>query len=196
MSHATCDVSVASDVVLVCIGDDDLRRDVTAALRGEWPVRTAHDDHAATESLDEAVSVVVVDLTDDVFDIDQTLDRQETDGITFETAALVEHRGQAGKRLDSYLSKPVSNDELRATVERLNRRVRYDRLLGRYYAVASEYAETASGEGHDPPELARLQERLFTLRKRLDEIVDGLDDVDAFDAALGEYDDTDDFSLR
>ena len=63
MSHATCDVSVASDVVLVCIGDDDLRRDVTATLRGEWPVRTAHDDHAATESLDEAVSVVVVDLT-------------------------------------------------------------------------------------------------------------------------------------
>jgi len=196
MSRATCDVSVTSDVVLVCIADDDLRRDVTTTLRGEWPVRTAYDGHTACESLDEAVSVVVVDLTDDVFDVDKTLECREAGGIAFETAALIEHRSQGDERLDDHVHKPVSNDELHATVERLHRRVQYDRVLGRYYTVASEYAEAASGEHHDPSELARLQERLFAMRERLDEIADGLDDVDAFDAALGEYDDSEDFSLR
>jgi len=197
MSHATCDVTVTSDVVLVCIADDDLRRDVTATLRSEWPVRTAYDESAARASLDESVSVLLLDLADDTFDIDQTLDRQDEDGIAFETAALVDRHARTDERLDGYVHKPVSTDELRATVDRLHRRVQYDRLLGRYYSIATEYAETASARQQDPPELTRLRERLFTLRTRLDDIADGLDDADAFDAALGEYEDDDvgDFSL-
>jgi len=195
MSNATCDVSVTSDVVLVCIGSDDLRQQITTTLRAQWPVRTACDDWAVAESLDEAVSVVVFDLDDDAFEIDSAVDRRDQDGISFEMAALVDDPSRwSDERLDGYVRKPVSDDDLRATVERLNRRVQYDRLLGRYYAVANEYAEEASATHHDPSELARLKERLFTMRKRLDEIADELEDVDAFDVALGE--DDDDFSPR
>jgi len=195
MSNATCDVSVTSDVVLVCIGSDDLRQQITTTLRAQWPVRTACDDWTVAESLDESVSVVVFDLDDDAFEIDSAVDQRDQDGISFEMAALVDDPSRwSDERLDGYVRKPVSDDDLRATVERLNRRVQYDRLLGRYYAVANEYAEEASATHHDPSELARLKERLFTMRKRLDEIADELEDVDAFDVALGE--DDDDFSPR
>jgi hypothetical protein len=199
MSNATCDVSVTSDVVLVCIGSDALRRRITATLRAQWPVRTACDDWSVAESLDESVSVVVFDLDDGTFEVDGALDQRSQGSISFETAALVDDPSHwSDERLDGYVRKPVSDDDLRATVERLNRRVQYDRLLGRYYTVASEYAEEASATHHDPSELARLKERLFTMRKRLDEIADGLENVDAFDVALGESGDEhdDDFSPR
>jgi len=182
MSNAAFDTLATSDVVLVCIGDDDLRQSVTTALRTEWPVRTAHDTGSALASLDDAVSVVVVDLCEER--IAQTLWRDDADGSSFEWAALVEgsppdpdHAG--------YVSKPVSAPALRETVDRLQRRAEYDRLLGRYYSVANRYADVASDPPQNPDDRARLKERLFTLRKRLDTVADSLDDVDAFDAALG-----------
>lgn len=199
MNDTACEVSVTDDVVLVCLADDDLRQRVTETLRSKWPVRTAHDDRAAGESLDEAVSVVVFDLGDGSIEIDSVFGRRGENGIAFETAALVDDAPpEDDGRPDGYVRKPVSDDDLRATVERLHRRVRYDRLLGRYYAVASDYAEAASRAQHDPERLIGLKERLFALRRRLDEVAGGLGDHDAFDAALGESegDESDDFSQR
>ncbi|PSP92500.1 DNA-binding response regulator [Halobacteriales archaeon QS_4_62_28] len=193
MSNAAFDALSTSDVVLVCVADDDLRQSVTTALRTEWPVRTAHDSETALTSLDDAVSVVVVDLSEERFV--QTLWREDANGVSFERAALIEgpppdldHAG--------YVSKPVSAPALRETVDRLQRRAEYDRLLGQYYSLANRYADTASDPQQDPDDLARLKERLFTLRKRLDTVADSLDDVDAFDVALGsDGEDTfDDFS--
>lgn len=180
----TFDASATNDVILVCVADDDLRHSVTQSLRDEWPVRTAHDEAEADNSLDEAVAVVVLDLTDDAFDVDRTLERRKEGGLSFETAALVDISPNRlmGKRFEGYVRKPPSMDVLQATVDRLQRRARYDRLLQRYYTLSNEYASVID-DGH-PDELAQLQDRLVGLRDRLDAVADDLNDVDAFDVAL------------
>ena len=187
MSNATFDISVTDNVVLVCIDDDDCRQRVTAVLREEWPVRTAIDAETAIDSLDEAVSVVLVDARDG---IEQAIPRPQRDERPFELAALVDESVDGTDRAVECVTRPVSPETLRATVERLQRRVEYDQLLGRYYAVASEYAATASGHEREPETVSELKERLSTMRTRLDELADGLDDHDAFSVALGTPDET------
>ena len=186
MSNATFDCSLTDDVVLVCISDERRRRRVTAALREEWPVRTAIDGDAAVDSLDDAVSVVVFD---DV-DVGRPLKRAQG-RVEFATVGLVaDPDDRTVERFDESLRKPVASDTLRATVERQQRRRAYDRLLGRYYRIADEYATKASAPGREPDDLASLKERLSTMRRRLDEIADGLDDHDAFDVALDHDDES------
>lgn len=181
MSNATFDGVLTDDVVLVCLADERRRRRVTEALREEWPVRTAVDGDAAADSLDDAVSVVVVDGDD----VDHPLTPGDDDG--FETVTLVDERpDDAEDRSGAWRRKPVAVDEIVAAVERRQRRVTYSRLLDQYYAVASEYAAATTTPDRDPEELETLKERLFAMRERLDEVADTLADVDAFDATLGD----------
>ncbi|WP_226012142.1 HalX domain-containing protein [Halomicrobium salinisoli] len=188
MSKTTFDVTMARDVVLVCVPDADRRQRITTALREEWPVRTAHDEPETVASLDRDVAVLVVDAAECA--VESALDRREQRDCHFETAGLVAADAAVDDRFDARLETPVQMGELRATVERLHRRVRYDRLLGRYYSLAERYA-TLTDDG-DPEELARVEGRLADLRERLDRIADGLDAADAFDAAVGDYDGDDD----
>jgi hypothetical protein len=182
MSNAAFDCSLTDDVVLVCIPDAQRRQRVTTALREEWAVRTAIDGDAAADSIDDAVSVVVLD-GDDV-DVSCSLGGAQG-SVEFETVGLVaDPDDRAVARLDEALRKPVSDETLQATVERRQQRRAYDRLLGQYYTVADRYATKASTPGREPDELAALKERLSTMRRRLDEIADGLSDRDAFDVAL------------
>lgn len=185
MSNATFDGVLTDDVVLVCLADERRRRRVTEALREEWPVRTAVDGDAAADSLDDAVSVVVVDGDD----VDRSLSPDD-DG--FETVTLVDEPPDSVEdRSRAWLRKPAAVDEVVSAVERRQRRVTYSRLLEQYYAVASEYAAATTAPDRDPDDLAALKERLFAMRERLDEVADALADVDAFDATLGDHESPD-----
>ena len=163
MSNATFDCALTDDVVLVCLADERRRRRVTESLREEWPVRTAVDGDAAADSLDEAVSVVVVDGDE----VERPLTPGDGDG--FETVTLADEPPVS--RCDhsrAWLRKPAAVDEVVSAVERRQRRVTYSRLLEQYYAVASEYAAATTSPDWDPDELEALKERLFAMRERLD----------------------------
>jgi CheY-like chemotaxis protein len=91
---------------------------------------------------------------------------------------------------DAYLSKPVSEDDLNAVVERLHRRSTYDDVVQDYFSLMSRQAALQAEKqpeqlaGND--EYAALVDEIETRREELDSLTDQLDqeDVDAFFAEL------------
>ncbi|WP_225333280.1 DNA-binding response regulator [Halomicrobium urmianum] len=188
MSKTTFTVTSTSDVVLVSVADPDRSRRITAALREEWPVRTARDEREQSASLDRDVSVLVVGGVE-TDTLDAALRHRDEQGLHFEVAGLVAADAAADDRLDARLETPVAAPDLRETVERLHRRARYDRLLDRYYGLAEHYADLS--DGGDAADRVRVQSRLADLRERIDRLACDLDDADAFDVALGHPTDDD-----
>lgn len=86
------------------------------------------------------------------------------------------------QRLDDYLVKPASGDQVRETVRRLLRRDRYDERLRALYALASKRAvlETRMGTAElaDSEEYADLLARFEALSEATDRTVDAFEDVD------------------
>lgn len=183
MSKTILDATSTRDVVLVSVADADRSRRITATLREEWPVRTAHGERELTASLDQDVAVLVVDGVETDL-LDAALRHREEQDLSFEVAGLVAADAAADDRLDARLEIPVATSDLRETVERLHRRARYDRLLDRYYGLAERYADLS--DGGDAEDCVRVQSRLADLRDRIDRLACDLDDADAFDVALGD----------
>lgn len=183
MSKAILDVTSTRDVVLVSVADADRSRRITAALREEWPVRTAHGERELTASLDQDVAVLVVDGAEATDELDAAIRHRDEQDLSFEVAGLVAADAAADDRLDACLEMPVATPDLRETVERLHRRARYDRLLDRYYGLAERYADLS--DGGDSEDRVRVQSRLADLRERIDRLARDLDDADAFDVAFG-----------
>lgn len=189
MSKTILDVTSTRDVVLVSVSEADRNRRITAALREEWPVRTAHDERGLTASLDRDVAVLVVDGAEATDELDAALRHRDERGLYFEAVGLVPADAAADDRLDARLETPVAAPALRETVDRLHRRSRYDRLLDRYYELAERYADLS--DGGDAEDRVRVQSRLADLRERIDRLARDLDDADAFDVALGDSTDDD-----
>ncbi|MFB6075061.1 MAG: HalX domain-containing protein [Haloarculaceae archaeon] len=186
MNRTPPDVLATDDAVLVCASDDAVRFRVRRALQREWPVRTAVTAREAVASLGTRISVVVLDDADSGFAA--ALARREHRPLV-EVVGLLERGADAtAEWFDASVRKPFEDRELRAAVERLQRRVRYDRLLRRYYAMANDYAGLAARAGEaDPAELSHLRERLTEVREELDALAATLDDGDAIDVAVRSF---------
>ncbi len=196
-----------TDVILICTGEDALRRRLLATLRREYPARTADDPAEAVDGYDRAVSVLVVDHDHAARTLDELDRRVLDDGDASEATAeggagaddasgppevlALARRGgsPADPRITDTLHRPIDEEELRRAVGRLRRRARYDRLLRRYYATAEEYAAAATRDEPDSERLGRLRDRLGETRAELDELAAELDYVDAFEVATDPFED-------
>jgi len=91
---------------------------------------------------------------------------------------------------DAYLSKPVTEDDLNAVIERLHRRSTYDDALQDYFSLVSRQATLQAEKqpeqlaGND--EYAALVDEIEARQEELDSLTDQLDeeDVDAFSTEL------------
>jgi len=87
---------------------------------------------------------------------------------------------------DDYLSKPVSEDDLTAVIERLHRRSTYDDALQNYFSLVSRQATLQAQKRPEQlaenDEYTELVERIERCREELDSLADQLDekDVNAF----------------
>jgi len=170
------------DVVLVASPAEETRGSIASPLRDRWPVRTAPTLAAALDSLDESIAVVVLD---DFDGSSRDLFRTRTDAdLSFQVLWL----GDPDAPTADYADAVVPSDRIErvagSTVERLQLRARYDRLLTRFYELAHRRGEP-EGESTGEGGRVRTDAELAALKRTLDDLVAELDDEDAFEVALG-----------
>ncbi|MFC7141654.1 DNA-binding protein [Halosimplex aquaticum] len=170
-------------VVLVADSDPAVTDEIAAVLWDNYTVRSAYESADVLASLDSDVSVALLDPDIPGLSMRRVLERVRTDAADCQVAALTDEALDVeSTAFDDYLVKPVADDLLEDTVDRLSRRATYRTTLEAYYRAASERADAEEGERAD------LDRRLAELDERLDDVVRSLDSDDAYDAALRELD--------
>lgn len=189
------DSGTDASVVLVVDDEPQLAELFAAWLDDEWEVRTAHNGDEALAGMDEDVAVVLLDRRMPGKSGDEVLDeirQQGYDCRVIMVTAVDPDFDIIEMGFDDYLVKPVANDELTATVERVYRRQEYDETMREYYSLASKRAvletEKPRSELERNEEFRELEQRLTTLRKSVDETIEGLRTHEDYAAAFRDLD--------
>ncbi|MFB6129096.1 MAG: hypothetical protein ABEJ47_04960 [Halorhabdus sp.] len=174
-----------NEVVLLSSPDEDLLSSLTTALRDRWPVRTATTSQETETSLDDTVAVVILDamLSLSSADLAAMIDEESSH------AQILRFGGSDDPVtgiVDAAIPRNVDEDTVRVTVERLQTRARYDRLLSQFYSLARSRGELAEETATSETKLDGSTRDLDELKRELDEVATRLDDEDAFDVALEE----------
>lgn len=169
----------ATHVVLVADSDTAVTDEVAELLRDDYTVRTAYASGAVLPSIDDDVSVVLLDPELPGLTVESVVERVTSDGVDCRIAALTE-TVTTDDRFDDHVRKPVTAESLRATVDRLCRCVAYRSTLERFYSLSRERAMLPA----DDPQRDRLDDRLADLQTELDEVVEPLDNDEVYEAAL------------
>ncbi|ERJ05545.1 HoxA-like transcriptional regulator protein [Halorhabdus tiamatea SARL4B] len=167
--------------VLVSSPDEDLVASLTATLRDQWPVRTATTVQETETSLDESVTVVIFDPAFEslsVADLTAIVETSSPDAQLLQYGTSVNPTAETA---DAVLEQVAETETIRSTVDRLQRRVRYAKLLSRFYALARSRSERDTAVETEEPST-----ELAELKRELDELAAELDDEDIFDVALGQ----------
>lgn len=181
-----------SDRATILIVDDEPSITDLYALRlgDEYDVRTAYSGSEALEKIDDDVGVVLLDRRMPDLSGDDVLAKIREDGIECRVAmvtAVDPDFDILDLGFDAYVVKPVSEDDLKETVDTLLRRSEYDDKLQELTGLMSKKAALESEKTRDDlehnEEYQRLKRRLDGLRTQLDETVDELDEED-FSAAF------------
>ncbi len=177
---------VAGDPATVLVVDDetDVADAYAAMLADEYIVDVAYDGQAALDMIDVSIDVVLLDRRmpgisgDEV--LEQIRDREVGCRVAMVTAVEPDFDVIA-MGFDDYVTKPVSRDELLATVDGLLNLTDYEDGLQEYYALSAKAATLRATKSDE--ELA-ASEQFARLEARLEEIQTGLDEsLDEFDTA-------------
>ncbi|MFT4885241.1 MAG: two-component system response regulator AdeR [Natronomonas sp.] len=175
----------------VLIADDEPGlADGHAARLSEHDVRTAYDGTEALETLSEEVDIVLLDRRMPGLSGDEVLEHIRDRGIDCRVAMLTGVEPEVdivSMGFDEYLTKPISREELRAAIDRMERRSTYDAKLREFFSLASKRAaletEHSADELADDPKFQRLCERLEAIRDQLDEVLAELPERDGYAVA-------------
>jgi len=183
----------------VLIVDDE--RPITAAyasyLAADYDVRVAHDGEEALEQLDQAVDVVLLDRRMPNLSGDEVLSHITSEGYNCQVAMVTGVTPDFDiieMGFDDYVTKPVSESELRATVEGLLQRGQYGEKLQELYATAKKHAaiqsEKSASQIEGSEEFDQLRQRLDTLRDEVDDAMGDLEDREGFEVAIDRWSST------
>ncbi len=186
----------AGDPVVLVVDDEEGLADLFATwLADEWAVRVAYDGEGALERMDGEVAIVVLDRRLPDISGDEVLDAIHEAGYdcrVIMVTAIEPDFDIIEMGFDEYLVKPVANDDLLDTVERVHRRREYNEDMREYYSLASKRAvlsvEKSCPELGDSPEFRDLEDRLTALRHSIDETIEDLDGHADFAAAFRDLD--------
>lgn len=191
----SADSETGVPIVLVVDDEPQLAELFAAWLDEDWEVRTAHDGDEALAEMDENVAVVLLDRRMPGRSGDEVLDSIREEGYdcrVIMVTAVDPDFDIIEMGFDDYLVKPVANDELASTVERVYRRQEYDETMREYYSLASKRAvletEKPRSELERNQEFRELEQRLTTLRKSVDETIEGLRTHEDYAAAFRDLD--------
>jgi len=180
------------DRATILIVDDEPSITDLYALRleDEYHVRTAYSGSEALERIDDDVDVVLLDRRMPDLSGDDVLTKIREEGIDCRVAmvtAVDPDFDILDLGFDAYVVKPVSEEDLKDTVETLLRRSAYDDQLRKLTSMMSKKAaleaEKNETELQGNEEYQRLVEDLQELRADLDDTVEDLD-ADDFSAAF------------
>jgi DNA-binding response OmpR family regulator len=176
--------------VLVVDDEPDVADAYAAQLEGEYLVQTAYSGEEALEKIDASIDVVLLDRRMPGISGDEVLehvrDRRLSCRVAMVTAVdpdfdIIE------MPFDDYVIKPVSRDDLYATIERLLNASEYEEKLQDLYSLSAKHAALSANKPQ--AELARsdefgdLEDRIADLRESLEEQVSDFSDKD-FEAAF------------
>jgi DNA-binding response OmpR family regulator len=190
-------MTMATAQPTVLLVDDE--RDVVdvyalAFTGGEYSVRKAYSGEEALEQVDDA-DIVLLDRRMPGLSGQDVLDEIRNRGLDVRVAmvtAVDPDFDIADMDFDTYLTKPVSDDELRATVDELLTLSEYDKQVRERFAVAEKLAvleaEKTENELDASDEYAQLQERAAELDAQSSETFGSMP-TETFEKALSELDD-------
>lgn len=173
-------------LVIAAGADPTATDDLAATLRDAATVRTAYDDAALADSLDEEVDVVLVDPGPAGVSLERLSTELRERGLVCQVGALAADPAPAtdSPAVDAHVSR--DDGEIRDAVDRLGTRARYRKRLDEYYALAAERAEHSDGAAGAAAarERERLDRHLERLRRDLEEAYRRLDTESVFEVAL------------
>lgn len=181
-------MSSESNQPTVLVVDDEREvADVYALrLRGEYETRTAYGGEQALSELDEAVDVVLLDRRMPDISGDDVLTEirsRSVDCRVIMLTAVDPGMDILEMDFDDYLCKPVEKDDLVSAINQQLKVQRYDERLSEYLEVTSKLAlleaELSSQEVEDNEELQELSARAEELKTKMDETIEGFDDMEA-----------------
>ena len=154
-------------------------------LGDEYDVRTAEGGEEALEKFDGDVDVALLDRLmpgmsgDEVL---ETIREQNTDCKVTMVTAVEPDFDVITMGFDDYLTKPVEQETLLETIDRLLSRTEYVDLEQELYALVSKQAALEASKSVEEleksEEFADLEERIAEVRDRLDETLAGMQDDD------------------
>ena len=173
------------EVVLVADDESAITETYADFLEPEYAVRTAYNGEDALAKLDATVDVVLLDRRMPGLVGDDVLESIREGGADVRVAMVT--AVDAGfdivdMEFDDYLVKPVSEAQLRETVDRLLRYAEYERKLREFYRVSRTHAALESAKSQaeleNSDEFQRLETRRTELRAALASATDDLADED------------------
>jgi len=171
----------ASPVVLVVDDKTDLADSEASLLGDDYDVRVAYGGEAALQADDESVAVVLLDRRMPGFSGDEVVERiRERPGqaLVAMLTAVDPDFDVVGMGFEDYVTKPVTREELVATVESLRLRGCYRDEVRRYFSLVTKRAalesETTEAEPADSDSCTELLDEIDRLET---ELVDLLDDL-------------------
>lgn len=162
--------------ILIVDDKSDITDTYAIWLRDSYSIRTAYSGHEALEKLDDDVDVVLLDRRMPGLSGDDVLTRlreRELDCRVAMVTAIEPDFDIIEMGFDSYLVKPVFEDDLCETIEELVARSEYDEQVREYFALASKRAvlraEKESGKLEGNEKYIELNEELEQKRANVDE---------------------------
>jgi DNA-binding response OmpR family regulator len=172
-------------LVLIVEDEPDLADLYATWLGSEYRVRTAYGGRGALDSLDDEVSVILLDRRMPDLSGDEVLAAVRERGIDCRVAMVTAVEPDFDiieMGFDDYLVKPVSREDLTGTVEKLLLRSDYDDGVQELFALASKKALLESEKGpaalEHNEEYRELGDELDQLRSDLDRTLETIDDRD------------------
>ena len=171
--------------VLVVDDERDVADAYAAQLEDEYIVSTAYSGREALDKIDASVDVVLLDRRMPGISGDEVLehirDRRLACRVAMVTAVDPDF-DIIDMPFDDYVIKPVSREDLYATIDRLLTCSAYERNLQQYYSLTAKRAALASNKPEaelaESEEFQELENRLEAIREKLDEAIAEFDDDD------------------
>lgn len=172
-------------VVLVVEDEVELARLYTEWLADDYEVRTATSGSEALELYDEDVDVTLLDRRMPGLSGDEVLDEIRSMAGSTQVAMVTAVDPDVDVLelgFDDYVTKPVSSDDLRETVDGLLTRATYEENVQEYFALATKRAtvesEKSATELSENEEYLALATKLDELESEIDERAESFDEQD------------------
>ncbi|RQG90750.1 response regulator [Natrarchaeobius chitinivorans] len=154
-------------------------------LESDYQVSKAYDGEEAVQKLGSDVDVVLLDRRmpeisgDDVL---QTIRENDLDCRIAMVTAVSPDFDIFDLGFDDYLEKPVSEHEVKSSVEKLLRRSEYSSQLQKYFTLVAQKsaikAEKSQNERENNETYQELSEKVDTLQSEVERSRDQLDEED------------------
>jgi len=169
--------------VVLAVDDEDRVTDAYALWLSEYTVRTASDGDEALSKMDEDVDVVLLDREMPTVNGGEVLDRIREQGYDCRVAMVTGVEPDfdiLDMGFDTYLTKPVTEDDLTETVEELRSRAEFDGRAQRFFSLVEKQstleAELSDRELETSDEYEGLTRAVDSLQHELDHTLTGFDE--------------------